>query len=219
MGKSSRTEVFVVENAILSYPHLFKPQVAVGATEPKYSCALLVDEATAQLVYEKAQQIAGEAFNNGEQNLQKFRWPVQKAADKQSTNGSFPYRDNPRTADRYLINANASQDYPPQVVGQDRQPVVDRGQIYAGCIVAAGIQLFTYNTAGNIGVGVGLSAIMKQADGEQLGGSSVDAKSLFNGVQAQAPQGGSMPGGAPMPAGPFAGGQPAQDPNKPPFLS
>lgn len=219
MAKSQRSDVFVVENAILSYPHLFKPQVAVGATEPKYSCALLVDEATAKYVYEQARTVADAAFKNGEQNLDKFRWPVHKAGDKQSTNGSYPYRDNPRTADRYLINANASQDYPPQVVGQDRQPVIDRGQIYAGCVVAAGIQLFSYNTAGNVGIGVGLSAIMKQADGDALGGGGkVDANNLFAGVSTQAPTGGNTPAGAPMPGAPFDG-QPAQDPNKPPFLS
>ena len=173
MSKSARSEVFIVENAILSYPHLFKPQMAQGATVPKYSAALLVDEATAQRVYAEAQKVAGEAFVNGEQNLPQFRWPVTKAADKMNQKGVFLYRDNPRTADKYLINANASEDYPPQVVDQNRQRVVDRGQIYAGCIVAAGIQLFSYNTAGNVGIGVGLSAVMKTADGEALGGGTI----------------------------------------------
>ena len=233
MSKSVRSEVFVIQNALLSYPHLFKPQTPEGADEPKFSAALLVDEATAQMVYAKALEIANQAFQSGEQNLQKFKWPVSRAADKQATNGSFPYRDNPRTAGLYLVNANASQDYPPQVVGQDRQPVIDRGQIYAGCIVAAGIQLFSYNTAGNVGVGVGLSAVMKQADGEQLGGGTVNAENLFSGVQAQPQTSVPMPGGAPAPQGqpatPF--GQPTQAPapgmpagpfgqtdDKPPFL-
>jgi hypothetical protein len=117
------------------------------------------------------------------------------------------------------------------VVGPDRQPVVDRGQIYAGCIVAAGGLLFSYNRAGNLGVGMGLSVVMKQADGEQLGGGTVDADKLFAGVQAQAPTGAPMPGGAPAPQAPATPfGQPTQapapgmpaapfgQPEKPPFL-
>lgn len=232
MGKSVRSETILIENAILSFPHLFQPQIPQGASDPKYSAAFLVDEATAQRVYAEAQKIAQGAFKNGEQNLQKFRWPVSKAADKQSNNGSYPYRDNPRTANLYLINANASVEYPPQVVDQNRQSIIDRGAIYAGCVVAAGIQLFSYNTAGNVGIGVGLTAVMKQADGDSLGGGKVDTDKLFANVQAQAPAAGPLPGGAPasqgqttpfgqptqapapgMPAAPF--GQPA---DKPPFL-
>lgn len=197
MAKSAKTEVFVVENAILSFPHLFQPQQVMNQGEAKYSAALLLPEAAAQLIMGKAQEIANQAFTNGEPQLGNFRWPVNPA--KQNKN----YVNNPRLSNLYVLNAKAHADYPPQIVDENRQTVMDRGKIYAGCVVAAGINLYTYNNMGNIGIGVGLSAIMKTADGEALGGGAVDPNSLFGGVQAQATSQGeattASPNGMPMP--------------------
>ncbi len=198
--KSAATETFVIEGCILSYPHLFKPQAAMGGGEPKFSAALLVPAAVAEVVYTQAVQLANNSgfFQNGEQNQPHFGWPVVAANTKPK------YASDPRLAALYIINAKASADYPPQVIGMDRQPVLDRGQVYAGCEVAAGIRLYTYNNMGKIGVGVGLAAIMKTGDGAPLAGDSVDAQVLFGGVQTQAPTAApaSFPGGAPAPAAP-----------------
>lgn len=210
-NQSSNTETFVIQNCILSYPHLFQPQQVQGKGDPKYSAALLVDEPTMQQVYGKAQELAQSHFKNNEFSMPNFQWPIMQASGKPN------YASNPRLASLFVINAKASADYPPQVVGADRQPVIDRGQVYAGCIVAAGIRLYTYNNMGNVGIGVGLQAIMKQGDGEALGGESVDPNALFSGVNAQAPAGGmppaSFPGGAPAPAQPAPNfGQPTAQP-------
>jgi len=207
---SSASETFVVEDAILSYPHLFQPQQVNGQGQPKFSAALLVKEATAKVIYEKAQALAAAHFKNGEQQNPKFMWPVSAAKDKQN------YANNPRLANLFVVNTKASADYPPQVVDENRQPVLDRGKVYAGCEVAAGIRLYTYNNMGNIGIGVGLSAIMKTGDGEPLGGDSVDAKSLFANVNAS-------PNGAPAPetaSNPFGQGSQEAEPGMPtpPFL-
>lgn len=202
-NQSSNSETFVVQNCILSYPHLFQPQQVNGQGDPKYSAALLVDEATAGMVYAKAQELAAAHFKNNEAALPNFSWPVIPASSKPN------YASNPRLASLYIVNAKASADFPPQIVDGNRQPVMDRGQIYAGCVVAAGIRLYTYNNMGNIGIGVGLSAVMKMGDGEALGGEAVDANTLFGGVQAQAPAG--MPGApAGMPGAPV--GMPVQAP-------
>ena len=201
--KSSSTETFVVEDCILSYPHLFQPQQVNGQGEPKYSTVLLLNEQVAQVVMQKAQELAQSHFTNGESQMQKFQWPISKASEKMSNSGSFPYRDNPRVANRYIVNAKASQEYPPQIIDANRNPVMDRSQIYAGVVAAAGIRLYTFNNMGNIGIGVGLSAIMKTADGEPLADSGApDPKTLFAGVQVQ---GGGMPqpsaNGMPAPQG------------------
>lgn len=201
--KSSSTEDFVVPNAVLSYPHLFQPQQVQGKGDPKYSAAFLVDETTAGMINAKAQELAARHFVNGESQLPNFQWPLFPASSKPN------YMNNPRLASLWVFNGKASADYPPQIVDQNRQPVIDRGMIYAGAIVAAGIRLYTYNNMGNIGIGVGLSAVMKQGDGESLGGESVDPNALFAGVQAQAPAAGMPAQGQPAPGMP-APGMPAQ---------
>jgi hypothetical protein len=180
-NKSSGTDIFVIENAILSFPHLFALD-----NNGKYSVALLVEDATATMIYQKAQELA--AVSDQTKNMiqsPQFRWPVSKAADKMNTQGGFVYKGNPRVEHLWVMSASSQGDRPPPpVVDESRQPVMDRGQIYAGCVVAAGIRLFTYNTKGNVGVGVGLQAIMKMADGEPLGGDVVDPSTLFSGVQS-----------------------------------
>ena len=221
--KSAATETFVIEGCILSYPHLFKPQAAMGGGDPKFSAALLVSAAVAEVVYRAAMDLANNSgfFQNREQDQPTFGWPVVAANTKPK------YASDPRLAALYVINSKASVDYPPQVIGVDRQPVLDRGQVYAGCEVAAGIRLYTYNNMGKIGVSVGLAAIMKTGDGAPLAGDAVDAQTLFGGVQAQAPSAApaSFPGGAPapvLPGNPFqtapAATQPAFGMPTPPFM-
>ena len=211
------SDMIVIENVILDWPHLWEPHTPPGASKASYSCVGLVDETTAQIIWQKAQEVATARFKNNEHQLQKFQWPVVKAAEKQNNDGSFPYRDNPRTQNLYVISASDGRNAP-QVVDQNRQLVIDRGQIYAGCVVALGIRVGTYNTAGNIGIRCNLHAVMKMADGEPLGDgmTNVNPETLFAGVQAQQPAAApaSLPGGAPAPQQPPAApfGQPTQAP-------
>lgn len=222
-NKSVRSEVFVIENCILSHPHLFVAEPfkrnGMPQGEPFYSAVLLFGEEVKHIIDKYLQDLVPKAYPNGEYQHPSFGWPINKAESHKS------YMNNPRVSGLYYVNAKASLNYKPQVVGQTRQPVIDRGEIYAGCVVAAGISLYSRPQparAGEVGVGigVGLSAIMKQGDGESLAGDSVDTESLFKGVQAQAPAAGPLPGGAPAPA-PAQTGNPA--PNfgmpTPPFLS
>lgn len=193
--KSSGSEVFVIENVILSFPHLFALD-----NNGKYSAALMVDDTTAGVVYQKAQDLAASSdMTKNMAHLPQFRWPVSKAIDKTNSTGGFVYKGNPRVENLWIMSASAQPDRQPAVVDEMRQPVLDRGKIYAGCVVAVGIRLFTYNQKGNVGIGVGLQAVMKTGDGEPLGGDAgVDAATLFGNVQAQAPAA-TAPNGMPAP--------------------
>jgi hypothetical protein len=192
---SSNTDTFVVENCILRYPHLFQAQQVQGKGEPKFSAKLYLDAETAGMVHQKAQELAMSHFKNGEPQLANFAWPV-TAANMKPADAAIA-----RLADKYIMNAKASVEYPPAVVDEQRQPIMDRGKIYSGCMVAVGIRLYTYNNMGNIGIGVGLSAVMKTGDGEPIADGSPDPNTLFANVQAQVPTGTPAPGGAPMPGG------------------
>jgi hypothetical protein len=104
-------------------------------------------------------------------------------------------KNDPWYAGKWIINAKANVDFPPQVVGQDRQPVVDRTQIYAGCYGHFALNFYAYDQQVNKGVSAGLTAFMKTADGERLD-NRADANQLFAAVA-----------GAPAPVAAF--GQPA----------
>ena len=227
-NKSVRTEVFVIENCILSHPHVFTAEPfkrnGMPQGEPFYSAVLLFGEEVKTVIQRYLQDLAPRAYPNGEYRHQSFGWPINMAKDHKS------YMNNPRVAGMYYVNTKASLNYKPQVVGISRQPVIDRGEIYAGCIVAAGISLYSRPQPARpgevgVGIGVGLSALMKTADGESLAGDSVDTDSLFQGVQTQVPQAGWMsPNGAPAPQNdgvPWKEdtGQPTFGMPTPPFLS
>lgn len=225
---STSSDNFVLQGAILSHPHLFQAQPfmqnGVPQGDPFFSAVLLVDEATAAIVNQKAMETAQRHYKNGEFNHASFGWPCQPANLKED------YKNNPRTANLWMINVKAGQSYPPSVVDGNRQPIIDRGQVYAGCIVAAGVNCYTRPQParpGEVGqgIGVGLKGIMKTGDGDSLGGDTVNPDTLFAGVQAQAPAAPAFtqPAGAPAPQQPAQNfGQPtapaAPGMPKPPFM-
>ena len=54
-------------------------------------------------------------------------------------------------------------------------PIEIEDELYSGCYVQAQLSLYVYNANGNKGVGVGLEAVRKVAEGERLGGVTVKA--------------------------------------------
>lgn len=93
----------------------------------------------------------------------------------------------------------ASAKLQPSVVGLDMQNILNPADVYSGCYVRANINFFAYNTNGNKGIGCGLNAVQKIADGEPLT-ARVSAEEAFGGANAyQAgqyqPQGQYMPQG------------------------
>lgn len=199
--KSSHTASFVIQNAILSFPKLFQPEQINGTGRSVYGASFLIDAATASMITQKAQELALGHFTNGETNNPKFHYPVELAANKYMSTGQKLY-DRVDLQDKYVISAKANAEFPPQVVGTDRQPILDRGQIYAGAIVAASINLFTFQVQnGGIGISIGLKAVMKQGDGEPMGAVvGVDVNQEFADVQTfAAPAGAVMPNGMPAP--------------------
>lgn len=197
--KTQRTEYFVVQNAILSFPKLFVPEQVAGKGEPKFTTALIVDNATGEMLNNKARELAQKAFPNGEWQLPNFRLPCSNTNDKFSVaKGTFLYRDNPITANKMVFNVTSDQTRPPKIVGGNPlQDITDRSQIYAGAIVAVNMSMYTFSNSGNIGVAVGFDSVLKMGDGQALGDSAppVNVEIAFAGIQA-APLSSTTPAGS-----------------------
>lgn len=179
MKKSSATEAFVVQNCILRYPHVFAPQKPQNADTPRYSVKLYLNETAMQKVYQEARVLAQSHFMNNEFNLPNFNWPITAANLKPKD------AKNPRLANCYVMNPKASLEFPPSVIDLQRQPIMDRTQIYSGCIGSVAIRLFTYEVMSNFGIGVGLIAVMKTADGETIEDDGYDMNELFGSPETQ----------------------------------
>lgn len=68
------------------------------------------------------------------------------------------------------------------MLNKQRKPIIDNEEVYSGCYGAAAVSFYAYNKSGNKGVGCGLSAFMKTADGEHLG-DTFDAEAAFADIE------------------------------------
>lgn len=78
--------------------------------------------------------------------------------------------DDEAYADSYFINANSGT--APGIVDADRQPILDRSEVYSGVYGRASINFYAFNSNGNKGIACGLNTLQKIKDGEPLGGKS-----------------------------------------------
>ena len=60
----------------------------------------------------------------------------------------------------------------PGIVDADRQPILDRSEVYSGVYGRASINFYAFNSNGNKGIACGLNTLQKIKDGEPLGGKS-----------------------------------------------
>ena len=69
-----------------------------------------------------------------------------------------------------FINANSSR--APGIVDADRNPILNRAEVYSGVYGRASINLYAFNTNGNKGIACGLNNLQKIRDGEPMGSRS-----------------------------------------------
>lgn len=84
--------------------------------------------------------------------------------------GDLERPDDPAYANAYFINANSAT--APGIVDADRQPILERSEVYSGVYGRASINLYAFNSNGNKGIACGLNNLQKIRDGEPLGGKS-----------------------------------------------
>ena len=84
--------------------------------------------------------------------------------------GDLERPDDEAYANSYFINANSAAT--PGIVAADRQPIIDRSEVYSGVYGRASINFYAFNSNGNKGIACGLNNLQKIKDGEPLGGKS-----------------------------------------------
>jgi len=139
---------------ILTFPTLFTPKVAKGATEPKFSCGVLLPATDPQVATIKAEveQAKLNTFPNG-----------YSGADECLTLYDTKYAGkdyyDPRFSGWYVFTCSAKQDDRPAVVDMNRQPIIDPAAVFSGMVgyVSAGISGYT---KGKGGIGGWLNGVM-----------------------------------------------------------
>lgn len=146
--------------AILSFPHLFKPQAGQNGGEPKYGAAFIVSKDVDLSELEAAMESA-KVDKWGSSVPRKLRMPIHDGSENDHYEG---YDDT-------VVYFNARNGRRPYLVDIKKQDIDDPEEIYPGAKVLAVVRPFAYDNETK-GVALSLQGVVKIGDGEQLGGKS-----------------------------------------------
>ena len=171
--------------ARLSYVHLFKPHAQQPGAEEKYSCTVLVpksDTATKARI-DAAIEAAKQKGINGKWNgvcPPIVPHPVHDGDGVRPSDG-MPF--GPECKGHWVFTASAKADYPPEVVDQNGNPMINQSEMYSGVYALVNVEFYPYMFGGKKGIGCGLGPVKKVRDGEALGGSAPTAAQAFGAPQ------------------------------------
>ena len=164
------TKVITGPNTRWSYAHVWEPK-AIDDGKPKYSVSLIIPKSDKTTI-DRIKAAIQAAYEEGESKLKGNSKFVPALEDIKT-----PLRDGDRERkgdeayeNSYFINANS--DTAPGIVDADRQPILERSEVYSGVYGRASINLYAFNSNGNKGIACGLNNLQKIRDGEPLGGKS-----------------------------------------------
>ena len=172
----------------LSYVNLFQART-INGSEPKFSVTLLIpksDAATKAAIDKALEEAAQDGTNNKWNGVRPpiVQNPLHDGDGVRQSDG-MPFGEECKG--HWVMTANCSENRPPQVVGLDRQPIMNQSEVYSGMYGYVNLNFFAYNSNGRKGIGCGLNAVMKSRDGEVLGGGTVDVYEAFKNVATPAP--------------------------------
>ena len=170
MAKFAILTKVVTELCTFSYLNCWDPKAINGGT-PKYSVSLIISKSDTKTI-EKINAAIQAAYDEGQSKLKGSgkTVPALSAIKTPLRDGDVERPDDEAYRNSYFINANSSTQ--PGIVDADRQPILDRSQMYSGVKGRASINLYAYNVNGNRGIACGLNHLQKLSDGTPLGGKS-----------------------------------------------
>ena len=167
---SNPMKVITGPNTRWSYANVWEAKSINGGT-PKFSVSLIIPKSdTATIAKIKAAIEA--AYKEGEAKLKGNgrSVPALSVLKTPLRDGDTERPDDEAYANAYFVNANSAT--APGIVDADRQPILDRSEVYSGVYGMASINFYAFNSNGNKGIACGLNNLQKIRDGEPLGGKS-----------------------------------------------
>ena len=164
------TKVITGVNTRWSYANVWDPKSINGGT-PKFSVSLIIPKSDIVTV-NKIKAAIQTAYEEGQSKLKgnSKTVPALSVLKTPLRDGDLERPDDEAYAGCYFINANSAS--APGIVDADRQPIIDRSEVYSGVYGRASINFYAFNSNGNKGIACGLNNLQKIKDGEPLGGKS-----------------------------------------------
>lgn len=152
-----------------SYVNAWEPKTVNGSA-PKYSVSFLIKKDSPDVT--KVVEAIKAAYEDGAGKLKGNgkTVPALNVLKTPLRDGDAERPDDPVYAGCYFINANSPE--APGIVDANRQPILERSEIYSGVYGRASITFYAYNANGNKGIACALNNLQKIKDGEHLGGKA-----------------------------------------------
>lgn len=164
------TKVITGVNTRWSYVNAWEAKSINGGAS-KFSVSLIIPKSDTRTI-EKIQAAIQAAYEEGQGKLKGNgkSVPALSVLKTPLRDGDAERPDDEAYADAYFINANSAT--APGIVDADRNPILDRSEVYSGVYGRASINFYAFNSNGNKGIACGLNNLQKIRDGEPLGGKS-----------------------------------------------
>ena len=164
------TKVITGVNTRWSYVNAWEPK-SINGGAPKYSVSLIIPKSDTKTI-EKIRAAIQAAYEEGQGKLKGNgkSVPALSVLKTPLRDGDAERPDDEAYADSYFVNANSGT--APGIVDADRNPIIDRSEVYSGVYGRASINFYAFNSNGNKGIACGLNNLQKIRDGEPLGGKS-----------------------------------------------
>ena len=164
------TKVITGVNTRWSYVNAWEPK-SINGGAPKYSVSLIIPKSDTKTL-EKIRTAIQAAYEEGQSKLKGNgrSVPAISALKTPLRDGDAERPDDEAYANSYFVNANSGT--APGIVDADRNPILERSEVYSGVYGRASINFYAFNSNGNKGIACGLNNLQKIRDGEPLGGKS-----------------------------------------------
>ena len=164
------TKVITGVNTRWSYVNAWEPK-SINGGAPKYSVSLIIPKSDTKTL-EKIRAAIQAAYEEGQSKLKGNgrSVPALSALKTPLRDGDAERPDDEAYANSYFVNANSGT--APGIVDADRNPILERSEVYSGVYGRASINIYAFNSNGNKGIACGLNNLQKIRDGEPLGGKS-----------------------------------------------
>jgi hypothetical protein len=154
----------------IGYANLNEPK-SINGGKAKYSVSIIVPKSDTVTI-SKIKAAIEAAYSEGQGKLKGNgkTCPALSMLKTPFRDGDAEHPDDEAYADSYFINANS--DTAPGLVDKDRNPIMERSEIYSGIYARFSINFYAFNSNGNRGIACGLNNVLKLSDGSPLGGKS-----------------------------------------------
>lgn len=164
------TKVITGPETRWSYANVWDAK-SINGGAPKFSVSLIIPKSDKKTV-EKVKAAIQAAYEEGQSKLKGNgkSVPALSVIKNPLRDGDKERPDDPAYEKCYFINANSAT--APGIVDIDRQPILERSEVYSGVYGRASINFYAFNSNGNRGIACGLNNLQKIRDGEPLGGKA-----------------------------------------------